>query len=171
MRCSIACLAEAAIRVPGGRLRHCRVLQLPDTSSPYALCVRAKTGVLRNKLSYNARRESGGTEFKERSVQVREDQLLYFATDLTDFLACRHLCSLERLTAYGLVKRPFTDDPMLELLRARGLEHEAQYVSSLRQSSNSVIEVDKSAASPLAETLAAMRSGAEVIVQARLEHG
>jgi predicted RecB family nuclease len=103
-------------------------------------------------------------------VQVREDQLLYFATDLTDFLACRHLCSLERLTAHGLVKRPFTDDPMLELLRARGLEHEAQYVSSLRQSGNSVIEVDKSAASPLAETLAAMRSGADVIVQARLEH-
>jgi hypothetical protein len=49
-------------------------------------------------------------------MHVRENQLLYFATDLTDFLACRHLCTLERQSAHGLLKRPFTDDPMLEVL-------------------------------------------------------
>jgi uncharacterized protein len=94
-----------------------------------------------------------------------------FATDLTDFLACRHLSSLERLTAYGRIKRPFTDDPMLEVLRQRGLEHEGQYVEALRQSGKSVIEIAKDGPTPFAQTLSALRSGADVVVQARLEHG
>ena len=55
----------------------------------------------------------------------------FFASDLTDFVACRHLIALERMTAHGRLKRPFFDDPMLEVLRQRGLEHEAAYVSRL----------------------------------------
>jgi hypothetical protein len=39
----------------------------------------------------------------------------YFATDLTNFLACRHLTALDRLAANGGTKRPFFDDPMLEV--------------------------------------------------------
>jgi len=104
-------------------------------------------------------------------VQVKNDQPLLFATDLTDFLACRHLSLLGRLTAYGLINRPFTDDPMLEVLRQRGLEHEGQYVAALRQSGKSVIEIDKDGPAPSTQTLSALRSGADVVVQARLEHG
>jgi uncharacterized protein len=104
-------------------------------------------------------------------MQVKDDKYLFFATDLTDFLACRHLSTLGRMTAHRLLERPFTDDPMLEILRARGLEHEAQYVAALRQSGKSVIEIAKDAAAPFAQTLAALRSGVDVVVQARLEHG
>jgi uncharacterized protein len=103
-------------------------------------------------------------------MQVRDDDLQYFATDLTNFLACSHLSTLERLSAHGLLKRPFTDDPMLEVLRARGLEHEAQYVASLRASGKSVVEISKNNLAPFAKTLAALRSGVDVVVQARLEH-
>jgi predicted RecB family nuclease len=104
-------------------------------------------------------------------MQVKGTQSLFFATDLTDFLACRHLSSLERLVAHGLVSRRFADDPVLEVLRQRGLEHEGAYVATLRQSGKSVVEVDRDGQAPFAQTLSALRSGADIVVQARLEHG
>ena len=57
-------------------------------------------------------------------MDLRGNSPLFFATDLTNFLACRHLMAPERLRAHGLAKRPFFEDPMLEILRARGFIHE-----------------------------------------------
>ena len=56
-----------------------------------------------------------------RSECTFGDYALFFATDLTNFIGCRHLTALERLAAHKLAKRPFFDDPMVELLRERGL--------------------------------------------------
>ncbi|MGO8997122.1 MAG: TM0106 family RecB-like putative nuclease [Polyangiaceae bacterium] len=97
--------------------------------------------------------------------------LLLFATDLTNFLACRHLTSLERLAAHKLARRPHYDDPMLELLRERGLAHEAAYVAHLAGAGKRVVSIDMHSPTAFADTLGAMRSGADVVVQARLEHG
>lgn len=104
-------------------------------------------------------------------MQLRGETALYFATDLTNFLGCRHLTTLERLAARNVVKRPFFDDPMLEILRERGLEHERAYVQRLAQEGRQVVEIHRNDAGALASTLAAMRAGADVIVQGRLENG
>ena len=85
------------------------------------------------------------------------DKLLFFATDLTNFIGCRHLTALERLAAHKLAKRPFFDDPMLDNLRERGLEHERAYVQSLAQSGKRVVEVNKESSSAFDETLSAMQ--------------
>src|SRR5438477_11494565 len=98
------------------------------------------------------------------------DRPLFYATDLTNFIGCRHLTVLERLAAHKLAKRPFFDDPMLEILRERGLAHEQEYVRRLARSGKSVIEINRSS-SALDETLAAMRDGADVIIKGRVEHG
>jgi predicted RecB family nuclease len=58
---------------------------------------------------------------------------------------------------------------MLEILRERGLVHERECVMRLAQRGKSVVEIGRSP-NALAETLAAMRNGADVIVQGRLEH-
>jgi predicted RecB family nuclease len=101
-------------------------------------------------------------------MDLRGDKPVYFATDLTNFLACRHLTALERLAAHKLAKRPFFDDPMLEVLRERGLAHERAYVDHLARSGARVVEIDKNAGA-FDKTLEAMHGGADVIVQARLE--
>jgi len=98
------------------------------------------------------------------------DKSLFFATDLTNFIGCRHLTALERLAAHKLAKQPFFNDPMLEILRQRGLEHERAYVQQLAQSGKRVVEINKESLAAFDETLSAMREGADVIVQARLEH-
>jgi uncharacterized protein len=104
-------------------------------------------------------------------MDLRGDQPLFFATDLTNFVGCRHLTVLERLASHGLARRPFYDDPMLEILRERGLAHEEEYVRRLARSGKRIVEVTRSSKTALDQTLAAMREGADVLVQARLEHG
>ncbi len=104
-------------------------------------------------------------------MDLRGDKPLFFATDLTNFIGCRHLTVLERLAAHRLAKRPFYDDPMLEILRERGLAHEQDYVRRLARSGKSIVEVTRSSTTALDQTLTAMREGADVLVQARLEHG
>lgn len=104
-------------------------------------------------------------------MRVEGDQTCFFATDLTNFLGCRHLTALERLAAHIIAKRPHFDDPMLELLRERGLEHEQAYVQRLRGTGRRVVELSKQSPDAFADTMRAMREGADVIVQARLEHG
>src|SRR5689334_9807816 len=104
-------------------------------------------------------------------MYLRGHAPLFFATDLTNFLACRHLTALERLAAHKRAKRPFFDDPMIELLQQRGLEHERAYVEHLAQSGKRIVAIARESADAFGETLRAMRDGVDVVVQARLEAG
>ena len=94
-----------------------------------------------------------------------------FPTALTNFLGCHHLSVLERLAAHGLAKRPFFDDPMLDVLRERGLNHERAYVQHLMQIGKRVIAIDRSNPNAFDETVNAMCGGFDAVVQARLENG
>jgi len=104
-------------------------------------------------------------------MDLRGNSSLFFASDLTNFLACSHLAALERLAVQNLARRPFFDDPMLEILRERGLEHERAYVQRLSESERRVAQINRRDPDAFDTTLCAMRAGADVIVQARLEHG
>ena len=67
-----------------------------------------------------------------------------FPTALTNFLGCHHLSVLERMAARNLARRPFFDDPMLDILRERGIDHERAYVQHLVQNGKRVIEISRS---------------------------
>src|SRR5258708_35983343 len=58
------------------------------------------------------------------TVQLIEGQLLLSATDLVGHLACEHLTSLELGAAQGEWPRPVHEDPELDLLQKKGVEHE-----------------------------------------------
>ena len=57
-------------------------------------------------------------------------------------------------------------DPRLDAMRARGAEHERAYIERLRQAGSSIVDLRESRDPQ--STLAAMREGAQVIVQAPL---
>ena len=109
-------------------------------------------------------------EWTHTEMDIHNDKPHFSSADLTDFLACRHLTALERLSANGRVKRPFFDDPMLEVLRQRGLEHEQDYLRWLAQTGKRIVQIERSNSNALEVTLRAMRVGADAIVQGRLEH-
>jgi predicted RecB family nuclease len=113
-------------------------------------------------------------------MQLIDGRPVYAATDLVGFLACTHRLALERAALAGLVERPIRDDPEIELIAKRGLDHERRYLAELRASGRTVAEIarDGSAATSgdelraaAAETQTAMRAGAEVIYQATFFDG
>jgi len=106
-------------------------------------------------------------------MHVFDKVLALSASDLSNFLSCRHRTALDMAAAFGHRKRPHYDDPLLDLLIERGLEHERAYVASLRAKGLGIVDLshlgspsDRTAL--ITETLAAMRSGVDVIVQAGL---
>lgn len=99
------------------------------------------------------------------TVRASGSDLVLSATDLSNFLGCRHRTAIEMLEARGQRRRPYHDDPLLELLFQRGIDHEQSYVASLREAGRQIVDLSGDASEATRRTLEAMRSGAEVIVQ------
>jgi uncharacterized protein len=108
-------------------------------------------------------------------MQLLDGTPVYSATDLVGFLACGHRFELERAALAGLVKKPIRSDPTIELIQERGYEHERRYLDDLRAAGRTIVEIhsDGSTANTreglreaTAQTMAAMRAGAEVVYQA-----
>ncbi len=56
---------------------------------------------------------------------------MFSATDLASFLACHHTATLGLAESRKEIKRPFFDDPSIDLLKRLGLEHESRYLQYL----------------------------------------
>jgi hypothetical protein len=64
------------------------------------------------------------------------------ASDLSGFLSCIHLTALDLAVSQGKRKPPAWVDPVLIVLRERGLEHERGYVDELRARGLSITDLD-----------------------------
>jgi predicted RecB family nuclease len=64
-------------------------------------------------------------------MRRHDGSLAFSPTDLTAFLACPHLTSLDLAVARGELERPFRPNPYADLIRRKGDEHEAAYLASL----------------------------------------
>jgi len=114
-------------------------------------------------------------------MQLTDDKRWILSpTDLVNHLGCRHLSALNRAAGLGQVPAPPKyDDAGLEALRKRGDEHEAAYLDQLVASGRGVVAIDQRRTLPYAErvglaaadTVAALRAGADVIYQACLTDG
>jgi predicted RecB family nuclease len=102
-------------------------------------------------------------------MQRTEDELLYSASDLLNFLGCRHATFLDLVDLETPLPKA-VDDPQLRLRQEKGLEHERAHLQRLREQGKHITEI--SAQADLQQridlTHAAMKSGADVIYQAVL---
>jgi uncharacterized protein len=102
-------------------------------------------------------------------------RLVLAATDLSNFLACSRKTALDLSVTRGERERPHFDDPIVEILRNRGAEHEARYVETQRAQGFDIVDASTidgvehpNREARLARTLDAMHRGASRIVQAAL---
>jgi len=118
----------------------------------------------RSLLCYSSGRER---------MKLDHQSLRLSASDLSAYLNCRHLTELERAVAAGALARPKFWDPMLEVLWQRGIKHEGDYVEHLSAGGLASVKIDGVDIDDAAldATLAAMRAGVPVIVQAALRLG
>ena len=103
--------------------------------------------------------------------------LILSATDLSGFVACPHLTTLNRRAALGGPKPPKFDDPSTEVVRQRGLEHEAQLLNEFREAGLAIAEIpageghSRAARARAKITLDAMHRGVDMIYQGCLFDG
>ena len=107
-----------------------------------------------------------------------DGRLVFSATDLSRHLSCNHLTSLRRAVALGAIEAPVPyDDPRADVLKQRGLEHEQRLLDRFAASGCTVEIItkadapfrDRDHAAATVRTKEAMRRGADVIYQGRLE--
>jgi predicted RecB family nuclease len=106
-------------------------------------------------------------------MRITSEQIRLSATDLSNHLACRHLTSLDLSVARGKRSAPEWNSPDLVVIQQLGLRHEAAYLRFLRDKGLSFADLReiKDESQALAETLAAMERGVEVIAQGSLTAG
>src|SRR5579864_8661863 len=98
---------------------------------------------------------------------------MFSATDVASFLACQHISVLDRAEARKEIKKPFFDDPTVEMLQRLGNEHEQQHLRQLEEDGLSIAKIclGGSWESAVEETKKAIRSGADAIYQATFLDG
>ena len=101
-------------------------------------------------------------------MQNLAGQFVFSPSDLNHFLECEHLIHLQ--LARGGHATPAVRDAHADLLAAKGLEHEASWLQRFRDTRRHVVEIDappgqRDFERDAERTLAAMRSGADVIYQ------
>ena len=104
-------------------------------------------------------------------MRIVDGRLRIAASDVANFIACRHLTRLNLAAAHQLVSAPFFDDLGAKALADRGIEHERQVLESFRTRGWTIEHQRTSERDWRREadaTAAAMRRGADVIYQGTL---
>lgn len=129
-------------------------------------------------VGYNRCRGAGvltrprGLAWQDAPVRSSGTTIELSASDLSQFLGCRHRTALDLAVAHGQREAPTWVDPAMLVLQQRGLDHERGYVDALR--AEGLLAVDLAARfgdEAVAHSLEAMRAGAHVILQAALREG
>lgn len=98
-------------------------------------------------------------------MKYSNSQLQKSASDLSNYLGCKHLSRLDLLVAEDKRKAPSWQDPAAAILAQRGQEHEQAYVTFLKNKGLNVVELN---GQPTEATVEAMKAGVDVITQANL---
>ncbi|AKU17246.1 TM0106 family RecB-like putative nuclease [Luteipulveratus mongoliensis] len=107
-------------------------------------------------------------------MQRVDGRIVLSPTDLTKHVACPHITTLDLqwMAQESGERRPKGADDALKLVFSKGISHERDYLAILRERGLSVVEIaDEDRVAAEQETVAAMRSGVDVIYQATLYDG
>jgi predicted RecB family nuclease len=101
-------------------------------------------------------------------MRIVEGRVRLAASDVANFLACRHLTRLDLLRARGVIKPPRFHDAGFEDLVKRGEAHEKVVLQGYRDRGLQVVEITKDTTNPAAgaaATAGAIAAGVDVIYQ------
>ncbi len=107
-------------------------------------------------------------------MRLKPDASLHFSpSDLITFLEGEFAAWMERAYAERGTQdagvRPDEDDPEMEFVRGKGIEHEASVLAKLEALHGPAVRIQDIDAAT--DTLAALQSGKKLIYQGRLDHG
>jgi len=104
-------------------------------------------------------------------MRLKGKKFFYSASDLSGYIHCRHLTTLNKKAVLGEIQKPEQENRLIETLQLRGQEFEKDQLTKLKRQRKTVAVIEQSSKSPLEDTLKAMKNGFDVIYQARMEMG
>lgn len=105
-------------------------------------------------------------------MRVVESVLELSASDLSRFLGCRHRTGLDLAVALGKLEPSTWVDPLMQVLRERGLDHEHRYADELRKQGLETLDLgEHEGLAGVEATREGMKRGVSVILQGALRNG
>jgi uncharacterized protein len=95
----------------------------------------------------------------------------YSASDLSGFIHCHHLTTLNKMAVLGKIIKPKRESKLIETLQLRGQEFEQDQLKLLKKQKKSIAVINQDSKTAFEETKKAMKKGFDVIYQARMEMG
>lgn len=109
---------------------------------------------------------------RQDNMRKLQNNIELSASDLSNYIACKHVTYLDLSVANGVIEYPHYRDPMLAVLQQRGLEFEQTYLQSLKDKGCSISEPGSDDnTTGLHRTVNAMYAGVDYIYQASLKNG
>lgn len=102
-------------------------------------------------------------------MKIEHQNIIFSPSDLANHISCKHLTNLNKKSALGELQKPVYKNRVLEMLRERGINFEAAYLEQLRLEGKSIVEIHQDNNNAEQDTIVAMKSGVDVIYQARLK--
>ena len=93
-------------------------------------------------------------------MQLYDGKLLLSPSDLSNYLACPHLTTLELETAHGTRTKPHIREALAQLVADKGDLHEKRYLDHLRAEGHEVVEIELPKGPDAFEQAHAKRKGA-----------
>ena len=104
-------------------------------------------------------------------MRLKGKKFFYSASDLSGYIHCRHLTTLNKKAVLGEIQKPEQESKLIETLQLRGQEFEKDQLTKLKRQRKTIAVIEQTSKSPLEDTLKAMKKGFDVIYQARMEMG
>lgn len=104
-------------------------------------------------------------------MRLKGKKFFYSASDLSGFIHCHHLTTLNKKAVLGEIQKPEQESRLIETLQLRGNEFEKDQLTKLKRQRKSIAAIDQTSKTALEDTLKAMKKGFDVIYQARMEMG
>lgn len=95
----------------------------------------------------------------------------YSASDLSGFIHCHHLTTLNKMAVLGKIQKPKRESKLIETLQMRGQEFEQDQLKLLKKQKKTIAIIEQNSKSAFEDTKKAMKKGFDVIYQARMEMG
>ncbi len=105
-------------------------------------------------------------------MRKQKEKIIYSASDLVGFLECPHRTTLDLINLDTPLEKAEADE-QIELIQDKGFAHEDAYFESLKKQHGNIVELSSSGsfAKNHANTVAAIKDGADIIFQAALVKG
>lgn len=103
-------------------------------------------------------------------MKDKDNQIIYSPSDLSTHSSCKHFTQLSKQLVRGEITEPDVyANPVLSMLKEKGIEFENNHLNTLKTQGKSVSEINPEDPHAEKHTIEAMKAGVDVVYQARLK--